>query len=110
MTSGGLWIRLRTRSDRWAEEGCGETWPHSEHLSSLEKPKKGEAMPMAINAKDLFDELPEKEKELIRKRADVLYQEVTKGVTATFCAPKKSILKSPKKPTRRGPIAGSESK
>ena len=35
-------------------------------------------MSIVIKAKDLFDELPEQEKQTIRKRADELYAEITK--------------------------------
>jgi hypothetical protein len=52
---------------------------------------------MVINAKDRFAELPEKEKQAIRKRADELYAEITGGASRKFQAPREAAPKPRKK-------------
>ena len=50
-------------------------------------------MSIVVKAKDRFDELPEKEKEVIRQRADALYAEITKDVSTKNCRPRKAASK-----------------
>jgi hypothetical protein len=45
---------------------------------------------VVIKAKDRFAELPEKEKQAIRKRADEIYAEVTGGTSTHFCVARKA--------------------
>jgi hypothetical protein len=50
-------------------------------------------MSVVIKAEDLFDKLPEKEKQIIRKRADELYAEISKDVSMSFCRPRRAAPK-----------------
>jgi hypothetical protein len=51
-----------------------------------------------IKAEDRFNELPEKRKKAILKRADELYAEITKGVSTKFSRPKVAAPRGSKAP------------